>query len=54
VSRPVDPRLLRHVPAVRPLLATLGLLQAVAAGLVVAQAVLLTDVVVTVFNGSAG
>ena len=45
---PVDPRLLR-VPAVRRLLATRGVVQASGAALTVAQAVLLSSVVVAIF-----
>ncbi|HEV7204186.1 MAG TPA: thiol reductant ABC exporter subunit CydD [Jatrophihabitans sp.] len=54
MSRPLDPRLLKHVPAVRRLVVTLGTVQVVAAALTVAQAALLADVVVTVFGGHTG
>ncbi|HZC72598.1 MAG TPA: thiol reductant ABC exporter subunit CydD, partial [Jatrophihabitans sp.] len=54
MSRPVDPRLLRHVPACRRLLAVLAGIQVLTAVLVVAQASLLAHVVVTIFTGRAG
>src|SRR5436190_2115238 len=53
-ARPVDPRLLRTVPACRRLLAALAAIQVLAAVLVVAQASLLAHVVVTIFTGRAG
>ncbi|HLY34034.1 MAG TPA: thiol reductant ABC exporter subunit CydD [Jatrophihabitantaceae bacterium] len=49
MSRLVDPRLVRAVPAVRRLLVVVGAGQAIGAVLTVAQAALLSDIVVGVF-----
>ena len=49
MSRPVDPRLLRAVPSMRRLIATLGVLQAVGAVLTVAQAGVLAELIVAIF-----
>jgi ATP-binding cassette subfamily C protein CydCD len=54
VTRPVDPRLLRHVPACRRLLAVLAGIQGLAAVLIVVQATVLADVIVRIFSGRAG
>jgi ATP-binding cassette subfamily C protein CydCD len=54
MSRPVDPRLLRRVPACRRLLVVLTGLQGLAAVLVVAQATVLANAIVTIFSGRAG
>ena len=53
MSRPVDPLLLRHAPACRSLIAAVGALQFAGAALTVAQAILLTRLVVSIFHGSA-
>ncbi len=45
MSRPIDPRLPRTVPAVRWLLIQLGAMQVVGAVLTVAQATILAEVV---------
>ena len=50
MSRPVDPRLVRAVPAVRSFLGLVGVLQLFSALLIVAQAGLLASAVVTVFS----
>ncbi|SDJ46398.1 ATP-binding cassette, subfamily C, CydCD [Frankineae bacterium MT45] len=52
MSRPVDPRLLAAVPATRRLLLQVAVLQLVAATATVAQTLLLSDVIVRVFQGS--
>ena len=49
MSRPLDPRLARAVPAVRPFLGALGACQVLGALLIVAQATLLASAVVAVF-----
>ncbi|HYU04417.1 MAG TPA: hypothetical protein VEL02_11300, partial [Jatrophihabitantaceae bacterium] len=49
MSRPVDPRLLRAVPSMRRLIATLGVLQAAGAVLTVAQAGVLAELIVAIF-----
>ena len=49
MSRPLDPRLLRAVPAMRPYLSTVTACQLISACLVIAQAVLLATAVTTVF-----
>ena len=49
MSRPVDPRLLRAVPSMRRLIATLGVLQAFGAVLIVAQAGVLAELIVSIF-----
>lgn len=52
--KPVDPRLLRYARATRAFLAASVLLGVVGAGLVIAQAGLITDVVVRAFQQHAG
>jgi ATP-binding cassette, subfamily C, bacterial CydCD len=52
--KPVDPRLVRAAPSLRGYLARLGVLGAVNAGLVVAQATLIVDVVVRGFVDRSG
>ncbi len=54
MPRPVDPRLLRLVPACRRLLGVLTGVQVLAAVLTVAQATVLADVIVRIFSGRAG
>ncbi len=51
MARPFDPRLIRRIPAVRRHLAVLGLLGAVAAAVVVSQAVALATVLAGVAEG---
>lgn len=48
--RPIDPRLIKSVPAVRTLLATLATLNVAGVVLIVAQATLLADLVVAIFQ----
>jgi ATP-binding cassette subfamily C protein CydCD len=50
MSRPIDPRLVRRVPAMRPYLAALGVLRLLSGVLIVAQAVLLASIIVAVFD----
>ncbi|KRV47234.1 ABC transporter [Wenjunlia vitaminophila] len=51
--KPVDPRLLRHARASRPFLAAVVLLGLCGAGLVIAQAMLIAEVVVSAFEDGA-
>ncbi len=53
MSRPVDPRLFTRAPATRRLVLTLATLQLIGGGLIIAQAILLADVVAVVFTGRA-
>ncbi|MFD0485487.1 thiol reductant ABC exporter subunit CydD [Kineococcus sp. GCM10028916] len=49
---PVDPRLLRHVRPARTGIAAIGVVEAVSAGLLLAQALALTDLVVALWRGA--
>lgn len=49
---PVDPRLLRHARPARAGIAAIGVVEAVSAGLLLAQALALTDLVVALWRGA--